>query len=74
MSQTIKDFDFSQLTAAERILLAQELWDSVHEEAVTPPLSPVQRDDMKRRWRELESGEVQGLSWEQVRTSLLSGR
>jgi putative addiction module component (TIGR02574 family) len=71
MSQTIKSFDFLQLSAAERILLAQELWDSVHDEAQAMPLTAAQREELNRRLAQLESGEVKGVPWEQVRKSLM---
>jgi putative addiction module component (TIGR02574 family) len=74
MSHTIKDFDYSHLSAAERILLAQELWDSVLEEAEAMPLTDTQRDELNRRLAQLESGEVTGLPWEEVRKSLLTDR
>ena len=70
MSQTIKDFDYSGLSAAERILLAQELWDSVHREALTSPLTPEQRQRLDRRRSELESGAVLPLTWDELRLSL----
>jgi hypothetical protein len=46
-----KSFDFSQLTAAERIKLAEELWDSV--EPADVPLSTAQasRPQGARAWR-----------------------
>lgn len=70
MSQTIKDFDYSGLSAAERILLAQELWDSVHREASAAPLTAEQRQRLERRRAELESGAVLPLTWDELRLSL----
>jgi putative addiction module component (TIGR02574 family) len=67
-------FDFSALSAAERILLAQELWDSVHAEAQAMPLTNEQRDELNRRLEQLESGKVEGIPWEQARNGLLSRR
>ncbi len=66
-------FDFSALSAAERILLAQQLWDSVHEEAQVMPLTSEQRDELNRRLEQLESGKVEGIPWEQIRDGLLAG-
>lgn len=74
MAHSIRDFDFTQLSPTERILLAQQLWESVHEEAVSVGFTAEQRDEIRRRLEQLESGEVQGIPWEQVRQSLLSER
>jgi len=69
MTQVDKDFDFSQLTAAERITLARELCDSVHDEIVTS-LTAAHRAELDRRLAELESGKVQGIPWAAVRDTL----
>lgn len=73
MAHSVKDFDFSQLSVAERIGLVQELWESLHDEAVIG-FTAEQRDELTRRLKQLESGDVQGIPWEQVRRSLLSER
>lgn len=72
MTGSPSPFDFSELSAAERILLAQALWDSVHEEAIAATLTGEQRDELHRRRQQLESGEVQGIPWDHLRRSLLS--
>jgi len=72
MSGSIDEFDFSQLSVDERILLAQELWESVHDEAQAKPIPADQRAELDRRLAELESGEVQGIPWEAVRRQLRS--
>jgi putative addiction module component (TIGR02574 family) len=74
VSLIVNDFDFSRLSAEERILLAQELWDSVHQDAQAAPLTPQQRAELDRRFSQLESGEVPGIPWEQLRESLLPKR
>jgi putative addiction module component (TIGR02574 family) len=74
MSPIVSDFDFSRLSTEERILLAQELWDSVYQEAQALPLAPQQRAELDHRFAQLESGEVRGISWEQLRESLLPKR
>jgi len=70
MSHTVKEFDYSGLSIAERILLAQELWDSVHREALASPLSAEQRQRLDHRRAELESGAVAPLTWDELRLSL----
>jgi len=74
MTHTIKDLDFSQLTAAERIMLAQELWDSVHDEVQAATLTDAQVAELDRRLDELQSGKVQGIPWETFRDTLRTRR
>ena len=67
-------FDFSHLTAAERLHLAQELLDSLHDDAPADPLTAEQRAMIDRRHVELESGAVPGIPLDKLRQSLLDRR
>lgn len=71
-------FDFSHLSAAERLHLAQELWDSLHDDPQddirAEPLTAEQRAEIERRDAELESGAVQGIGLDELRQSLLKRR
>jgi putative addiction module component (TIGR02574 family) len=42
-------FDFSRLSAAERVLLAEDLWDSVAENPDAVPLTDAQRAELDHR-------------------------
>lgn len=53
-------FDFSHLTPAERIELAEELWDSLDSAAL--PLSDAQAAELRRR-RTALGGESPGRPW-----------
>ena len=57
-------FDFSQLSAAERIQLAEELWDSVDPSQVT--LSAKQTEELDRRREDLLRNGSQGRPWRDV--------
>ena len=74
MPQSLGGFDFSHLTPAERLLLAQELLDSIYAEVAPPSLSDAQLADLERRRDELLSGKVKGLPWDQAKRSLLAPR
>jgi putative addiction module component (TIGR02574 family) len=74
MKPSINGIDFSQLSAAERLLLAQELLDSVFDDVAPATLSQPQIDELHRRREEMLSGKVQGVPWEQVKSSLLEPR
>lgn len=65
-------FDFSRLTAAERIELAQDLWDSLAPEEIDAELSldEEQRAELDRRLNDLERHPESGIPWEQVRAEL----
>jgi putative addiction module component (TIGR02574 family) len=59
-----RTFDFSQLTAAERIQLAEELWDSLDPAEVT--LSAAQAEELDRRRERLQREGSQGRPWRDV--------
>jgi putative addiction module component (TIGR02574 family) len=58
-----------QLSPAERVEIAQELWDSV-EEANLPPLTPAQMEEINRRMAEHERDPSRAIPWEEVRERL----
>jgi putative addiction module component (TIGR02574 family) len=49
MAIRIRDFDFSVLTAAERLAFAEQLVDSVHGQAEAPRLTAEQQAEIQRR-------------------------
>jgi len=59
-----RHFDYSELTADERIRLAAELWDSVTPDAVH--LSQRQSDELARRREHLRRHGSQGRPWREV--------
>ena len=52
-----------KLSKAQRILLAQRLWDSVAEQAEAPDLSAEQQAELGRRLDRLEKTGLQGRPW-----------
>ena len=56
--------DFSHLTAAERIQLAEDLWDSLEPETVA--LTDPQITELRRRRAELHADGDAGEPWEEV--------
>jgi putative addiction module component (TIGR02574 family) len=60
-------FDFSELTPAERIDLAMELWDSLPEDSLEPPLTEAQRAELERRLEEYHRNPTAGSPWAEVR-------
>jgi len=60
------------LPAAERIELAQALWESVLEHPEDLPLTDAHKEELERRWRALEANPGEGEPWEALKKSLLS--
>jgi putative addiction module component (TIGR02574 family) len=61
--------ELMHLSPAERVEIAQELWDSV-EEADLPPLTPAQMEEIHRRIAEHERDPSRAIPWEDVRERL----
>lgn len=62
------DFDFTALSAPDRIRLALALWDSLESGAVDAalPLTPAQAEDLDRRVAEMDRDGNAGLPWATV--------
>jgi putative addiction module component (TIGR02574 family) len=71
MTRSPDPFDFSHLSVAERILLAQQLWESVHTSPEASPLTDAEKQELERRWKAFEAGEMTGSSWPEVKQDLL---
>jgi len=63
-------FDFSGLSAEERLELAERLLESVGSEERAWMLSPAQRTELDRRLAEHERDPEEGESWEVVRDEI----
>ncbi len=70
MTTRLEDIDIADLSIAERVILAQSLWESVHASAAPEPFTPEQLAEIDRRLAELESGQVQGIPSEVVHARL----
>ena len=62
--------DFTHLTAAERIQLAEDLWDSVADAPEALELTEGQRVELDRRLAEHRRDPGSGGPWDQVRADL----
>ena len=59
-----------KLSVAERIELAEAIWDTVAEDAGAIPLPEEHRAELDRRLAELEAAPDAGRSWEEGRARL----
>ena len=65
------EIDFSRLSPAERILLAEDLWDSLAASQETPPLTSTQLEELERRLAAADRGATAYSSWDKVKRRLL---
>jgi putative addiction module component (TIGR02574 family) len=63
--------ELMKLTPAERIELAEDLWESVEPEDV-PPLTAEQKKELDRRLAEHERDPSTALTWDEVKARLQS--
>jgi putative addiction module component (TIGR02574 family) len=65
--------EIEQLSVAERVQLAEEIWDSI---AATPeqlPVTDAQQQELDRRLERHEREPARTTPWEEVRTKLQRG-
>ena len=64
------DLDMSKMSVAERIQLAEDLWDSIAAETSELPLTDAQRAELERRLDDFERNPDAGESWDVVRARI----
>jgi len=64
------DLDISGLSVAERIQLAEDLWDSVAAETGDLPLAEAQAAELDRRLADIERDPDAGEGWPVVRARI----
>ncbi|MBW4660399.1 MAG: addiction module protein [Drouetiella hepatica Uher 2000/2452] len=62
--------EISQLSIAERIQLAEDLWDSILERQDELPLSDAQKQELDRRLENYQQSPTSGSTWEEVKQRL----
>lgn len=69
-SHPLLKVDISQLSVAERIQLAEDLWDSISQQQEELPLSEAQQQELDRRLENYQKNPTNGSSWEEVKKRL----
>ncbi len=64
--------DVLELSVAERIQLAEDIWDTIPETSEAPKLTDAQRAELDRRLEEHRKNPEDGSSWEDVKARILS--
>jgi putative addiction module component (TIGR02574 family) len=59
-----------ELPAADRVAIVQEIWDSILEDPEQIEISTVQREELERRWIDLQQNPDDGEDWDDVKKSL----
>ncbi|HYH05489.1 MAG TPA: addiction module protein [Thermoanaerobaculia bacterium] len=63
--------EIRDLPAADRVELAQQIWESVFDDVETVALTAAQKAELERRWRAFTERPDEGEPWEDVKRSLL---
>jgi putative addiction module component (TIGR02574 family) len=74
MSPTMKTHGIDNLPSPERIILLQDIWDSLVDEQAIPELRKPQKHELDRRIADLDAHPENVLTWEQIKESILRGR
>jgi putative addiction module component (TIGR02574 family) len=69
-SHPLLKVEISQLTVAERIQLAEDLWNSILDQPEELPLTNAQKQELDRRLERYQQDPTAGSSWEIVQQRL----
>lgn len=72
MSPTHQTLGIGQMTREQRILLVQEIWDTIAAETAAPLLTGAQRLELRRRVSEDDASPDDVVPWEQVKAQTLA--
>ena len=70
MHTTAKSLGIDRLSLAERILLVEEIWDSIAAEAEALDVPQSHKDELDRRLAAYRADPHAGSSWEEVKARL----
>ena len=70
MTEQAKPFSLEGLSVAERMLLVEQIWDSIAAEQESLPLTQAQKDELDRRLAAYEADPTAGSTWEEVKARL----
>ena len=62
--------EISQLSIAERIQLAEDLWESILERQDELPLTDAQKQELDRRLENYQQDPTSGSTWQEVKQRL----
>jgi putative addiction module component (TIGR02574 family) len=65
-----KPLVIEQLSVAERIIVVEEIWDSIAAEQASLPVTPAQQEELDRRLEAYGESPTAGAPWEKVKSRL----
>ena len=71
MSASMKELGLDRLSPAERILLVEDLWDSIAASPEATTLSDLHKQDLQRRLDAARDDPKAGSPWEEVKSRLM---
>jgi putative addiction module component (TIGR02574 family) len=74
MTQSEIAGEIKQLTVAERLLIVQEIWDSIVADQESVPITHAQRDEIDRRLEAYHAAPDEGSSWEEVKNRVVGNK
>jgi putative addiction module component (TIGR02574 family) len=72
MSRPVSIDEIRQLSVAERLLLVEEIWDSISTDADSWSLNADQEQELARRAAAHDASPDEGSSWEEIKAGLRS--
>ncbi len=70
MAVSLKSLGIERLGIEERLILVEELWDSIAADSSAVPLTEAQRTELDRRIAEHEANPDDVVPWEEIKTSI----
>jgi len=64
--------ELKKISIAERILIVEELWDSIVADQEDVTLTRQQRDELDRRLAEYDASPDSGITWDEVKSRIKS--
>ncbi len=74
MTQLFERLKIKDLSIEERIVLVEEIWDSIVAEDEMPELTGEQKAELDRRLESYRENPNESVTWESIKTRLLSGK
>jgi putative addiction module component (TIGR02574 family) len=72
MATPFESFGINRLSVAERLALAQQIWDSIAIDPDQVPLTEAQRQELERRADDDDANPDDVVPWEQVKAEALA--
>ena len=71
MEQSLTSPNIKKLSIAERILMVEEIWDSIADDQESVEVTSAQKDELDRRLDAYHASPDEGSSWQEVKRRIL---